>query len=187
MPSGPWPVRKGGGSSPWPPEQRALDHPIRTADMQRAPKALVIGAAGNIGSPLVTHLRSVGYAVLEVDLRPGWRPDYLMADITHSLDLLPAFDWAPDVVFLLAGGVARHHDQPGRHQQRAPAVQAHPQRVRVLLDLGSVWTGLRRAGRGIAPSTEQPLWVVEVAGRAVGGIRGADRPAPGGDAAALHD
>jgi nucleoside-diphosphate-sugar epimerase len=75
--------------------------------MQRAPKALVIGAAGNIGRPLVTHLRSVGYAVLEVDLRPGWRPDYLMADITHSLDLLPAFDWAPDVVFLLAGSVGR--------------------------------------------------------------------------------
>lgn len=75
--------------------------------MQRAPRALVIGAAGNIGRPLVTHLRSVGYAVLEVDLRPGWRPDYLMADITQSLDLLPAFDWAPDVVFLLAASVGR--------------------------------------------------------------------------------
>lgn len=75
--------------------------------MQRAPKALVIGAAGNIGRPLVTHLRSVGYGVLEVDLRPGWRPDYLMADITQPLDLLPAFDWAPDVVFLLAASVGR--------------------------------------------------------------------------------
>jgi nucleoside-diphosphate-sugar epimerase len=49
----------------------------------------------------------MGYAVLEVDLRPGWRPNYLMADITHPLDLLPAFDWAPDVVFLLAASVGR--------------------------------------------------------------------------------
>jgi nucleoside-diphosphate-sugar epimerase len=75
--------------------------------MQRAPRALVIGAAGNIGRPLVTYLRSMGYAVLEVDLRPGWRPDYLMADVTQPLDLLPAFDWAPDVVFLLAASVGR--------------------------------------------------------------------------------
>jgi nucleoside-diphosphate-sugar epimerase len=75
--------------------------------MQRAPRALVIGAAGNIGRPLVTHLRSMGYAVLEVDLRPGWRPDYLMADISQPLDLLPAFDWVPDVVFLLAASVGR--------------------------------------------------------------------------------
>jgi nucleoside-diphosphate-sugar epimerase len=75
--------------------------------MSRPPKALVIGAAGNIGGPLVAYLRSKGYAVLEVDLRPGWRPDYLMADITHPLDLLPAFDWQPDVVFLLAAAVGR--------------------------------------------------------------------------------
>jgi nucleoside-diphosphate-sugar epimerase len=75
--------------------------------MQRAPKALVIGAAGNIGRPLVAHLRATGYVVLEVDLRPGWRPDYLMADITQPLDLLPAFDWQPDVVFLLAASVGR--------------------------------------------------------------------------------
>jgi nucleoside-diphosphate-sugar epimerase len=77
------------------------------SDMQRSPKALVIGAAGNIGRPLVAYLRSIGYAVLEVDVRPAWRPDYLMADITHPLDLLPAFDWAPDVVFLLAAAVGR--------------------------------------------------------------------------------
>ena len=75
--------------------------------MSRPPKALVIGAAGNIGGPLVAYLRSMGYAVLEVDIRPGWRPDYLMADITHPLDLLPAFDWEPDVVFLLAAAVGR--------------------------------------------------------------------------------
>ena len=70
-------------------------------------RALVIGAAGNIGAPLVAYLRSVGYAVLEADLRPGWRKDYLMADITHPLDLLPAFDWGPDVVFLTAAAVGR--------------------------------------------------------------------------------
>jgi nucleoside-diphosphate-sugar epimerase len=70
-------------------------------------RALVIGAAGNIGAPLVEHLRSTGYAVLEADIRPGWRKDYLMADMTHPLDLLPAFDWAPDVVFLTAAAVGR--------------------------------------------------------------------------------
>jgi nucleoside-diphosphate-sugar epimerase len=70
-------------------------------------KALVIGSEGNIGAPLVSHLRSVGYEVLECDIRPGWREDYLMADTTHPLDLVPAFDWGPDVVFLLAATVGR--------------------------------------------------------------------------------
>jgi nucleoside-diphosphate-sugar epimerase len=70
-------------------------------------RALVIGSAGNIGAPLTTYLRSTGYAVLEVDLKPGWRKDYLMADITQPLDLLPAFDWEPDVVFLAAASVGR--------------------------------------------------------------------------------
>ncbi|MFL5492785.1 MAG: NAD-dependent epimerase/dehydratase family protein, partial [Gemmatimonadales bacterium] len=70
-------------------------------------KALVIGSEGNIGAPLVGHLRSVGYEVLECDIRPGWREDYVMADTTHPLDLVPAFDWGPDVVFLLAATVGR--------------------------------------------------------------------------------
>ncbi len=70
-------------------------------------RALVIGAAGNIGAPLVEYLRSIRYDVLEVDIKPGWRRDYLMADITHPLDLLPAFDWGPDVVFLAAAAVGR--------------------------------------------------------------------------------
>ncbi len=70
-------------------------------------KALVIGSEGNIGAPLVAYLRSVGHDVLECDLRPGWREDYLTADITHPMDLLPAFDWGPDVVFLLAATVGR--------------------------------------------------------------------------------
>ena len=70
-------------------------------------RALVIGAEGNIGKPLVSHLRSIGYDVLESDIRPRLRPGYVVADITHPLDLLPAFDWGPDVVFLLAAVVGR--------------------------------------------------------------------------------
>ena len=75
--------------------------------MQTLRRALVIGAAGNIGAPLVKHLRASGYAVLEADIKPGWRKDYLMADINQPLDLLPAFDWGPDVVFLAAASVGR--------------------------------------------------------------------------------
>ena len=70
-------------------------------------KALVIGSEGNIGAPLVSYLRSVGYSVLESDIRPGWRENYIMADINQPVDLLPAFDWKPDVVYLLASVVGR--------------------------------------------------------------------------------
>jgi nucleoside-diphosphate-sugar epimerase len=70
-------------------------------------KALVIGSEGNIGAPLVKRLREDGYEVLEVDIRPAWRGDYLMADINHPIDLLPAFDWGPDVVFILSAMVSR--------------------------------------------------------------------------------
>jgi nucleoside-diphosphate-sugar epimerase len=70
-------------------------------------RALVIGSEGNIGAPLASYLRTVGYVVLECDIRPGLRPNYLVADITQPLDLLPAFDWSPDVVFLLAAVVGR--------------------------------------------------------------------------------
>ena len=79
-------------------------------------KALVIGARGNIGTPLVRHLRAAGYDVLEADIRPGLRDGYLVADINNPLDLLPAFDWGPDVVFLLAGAVGREVcEQAGAH------------------------------------------------------------------------
>lgn len=71
------------------------------------PKALVVGSEGNIGVPLVKYLRSLGYGVLETDIRPGWRDGYLMADINHPIDLLPAFDWKPDVVFILSAMVSR--------------------------------------------------------------------------------
>jgi nucleoside-diphosphate-sugar epimerase len=70
-------------------------------------RALVIGSEGNIGTPLVAHLRSRGYDVLETDIKPGWREGYLMADINHPVDLLPAFDWKPDVVLLLSAMVSR--------------------------------------------------------------------------------
>src|SRR5438874_2594447 len=53
------------------------------------------------------HLRAHGYDVLESDIRSGWRPNYVMADINHPVDLLPAFDWKPDVVFLLSAMVSR--------------------------------------------------------------------------------
>jgi len=75
--------------------------------MNRLRKALVIGSEGNIGGPLVEQLRASGYDVLESDIRPGWRPNYVMADINHPIDLLPAFDWGPDVVFLLSAMVSR--------------------------------------------------------------------------------
>ena len=32
-------------------------------------RALVIGSEGNIGVPLVKHLRELGYGALEVDIR----------------------------------------------------------------------------------------------------------------------
>ncbi len=70
-------------------------------------KALVIGSEGNIGGPLVRHLRAHGYDVLETDIRPGWSENYLMADINQPIDLLPAFDWRPDVVFVLSAMVSR--------------------------------------------------------------------------------
>jgi nucleoside-diphosphate-sugar epimerase len=36
------------------------------------PKALVIGSEGNIGAPLVKHLRHQDYQVLESDIRPAF-------------------------------------------------------------------------------------------------------------------
>jgi len=70
-------------------------------------KALVIGSEGNIGKPLCKHLKAMGYEVLSVDSRPNWREGYLMADINHPADLIPAFEWKPDVVFALAAMVSR--------------------------------------------------------------------------------
>src|SRR5919201_2734 len=71
------------------------------------PRALVIGSEGNIGAPLVRRLREDGYDVLETDIRPGTGGDYVMADINHPVDLLPAFDWGPEIVFVLSAMVSR--------------------------------------------------------------------------------
>src|SRR3989304_10624852 len=70
-------------------------------------RALVIGSEGNVGTRLSVHLREDGYDVLQVDIRPGSRSGYVMADINHPIDLLPAFDWEPDVVFVLSAMVSR--------------------------------------------------------------------------------
>lgn len=71
-------------------------------------KALVIGSEGNIGKPLVKHLRALGWQVLESDSRPGWRPNYVMCDINHPVDLIgAAIAFKPDVVFGLAAMVSR--------------------------------------------------------------------------------
>lgn len=70
-------------------------------------KALVIGSEGNIGKPLVRHLKSLGYEVFETDHRPAFRPGYVMADIRNATDLMQAFDCKPDVVFHLAAMVSR--------------------------------------------------------------------------------
>jgi nucleoside-diphosphate-sugar epimerase len=70
-------------------------------------KALVLGSEGNVGAPLVAHLRAQGVDVLESDIRAAWRDRYLMADIKEPIDLLPAFDWKPDIVFLLSAMVSR--------------------------------------------------------------------------------
>lgn len=70
-------------------------------------KSLVIGSEGNIGVPLVKYLRQKGHDVREVDILPGWRENYLVADINQPIDLLPAFDWGPDIVFILSAMVSR--------------------------------------------------------------------------------
>lgn len=70
-------------------------------------KALVIGAAGNIGKPLVKYLKAKGYLVREVDIKPAWRENYYVADITKPADLIAPFDFEPDYVFHLAAMVSR--------------------------------------------------------------------------------
>lgn len=70
-------------------------------------RALVIGSEGNIGIPLVSYLKKQGYDVLETDIKPAYRSDYIMADMTQPVDLLPAFDWEPEIVFILSAMVSR--------------------------------------------------------------------------------
>ena len=70
-------------------------------------KILVIGSEGNVGKPLVDFLITQGHEVLCSDIKPAWKDNYLMADINHPVDLLPAFQWNPDVVVLLSAIVSR--------------------------------------------------------------------------------
>ena len=70
-------------------------------------RVLLIGSEGNIGRPLAKHLSSQGYDIFEVDIRPGHREQFMVADINHPIDLLPAFDSRPDVVFFLSAMVSR--------------------------------------------------------------------------------
>jgi nucleoside-diphosphate-sugar epimerase len=71
-------------------------------------RALVIGSEGNIGKPLVKHLRAKGWTVLESDHKPAWRKDYVMCDINHPIDLVgAALKFKPDIVFALAAMVSR--------------------------------------------------------------------------------
>ena len=70
-------------------------------------RALVIGSEGNIGKPLCAHLAASGWEVLAADIRPGWRSNFLQADINQAVDLIPALNWKPDVIFALAAVVSR--------------------------------------------------------------------------------
>ena len=70
-------------------------------------KALVIGSAGNIGKPLVKYLKEKNYMVREVDIKPGWRDGYYVADITKPADLMEPCDFEPEYGFHLAAMVSR--------------------------------------------------------------------------------
>lgn len=70
-------------------------------------KAVVIGSAGNIGKPLVRYLKSLDYKIMEVDIKPGFREGYYVADITKPVDLLPILDFEPNYIFHLAAMVSR--------------------------------------------------------------------------------
>lgn len=70
-------------------------------------KALITGSSGNIGKPLVQYLHEHGYETMEIDIKPGYRPNYVCADITKPVDLLQAYDFKPDYVFHLAAMVSR--------------------------------------------------------------------------------
>lgn len=70
-------------------------------------KIIVIGSEGNIGVPLVKHLRACGHTVHEIDIVQGWRKDFTVCDINHPIDMLDAFDNRPDVVILLSAMVSR--------------------------------------------------------------------------------
>ncbi len=69
-------------------------------------RLLVIGSEGNIGRPLCGWLRHEGHEIIEADIKPGWRPNYITADICVPLDLEDALA-AADVALLLSAVVSR--------------------------------------------------------------------------------
>ena len=128
--------------------------------------------------------------MLESDIRPGWRDGYLMADINHPIDLLPAFDWGPDVVFLLSAMVSRVTCE----QASGLAISTNLGGINNVLQL------CKRVDRAtvffstsevygpecdpmdeelVRPEAEQPLRALEAAGRAARRIRGRVRTACG--------
>ena len=146
------------------------------------PRALVVGSEGNIGAPLVAYLRAEGYEVMETDIRPGLRPEYLVADINQPLDLLPAFDWGPDVVFLLAGVVGRTTSE----QAGSLAITTNVAGINNVLQLckrtdstcvfistSEVYgPACESMDETALTAARQSLRLIQVAGGAVGGVRG---------------
>jgi nucleoside-diphosphate-sugar epimerase len=70
-------------------------------------RAIVTGAAGNIGAPLVRALEERGDEVISIDTRPAWRSNYITADVRNPADLLGIEDFHADVIFHLASMVSR--------------------------------------------------------------------------------
>lgn len=70
-------------------------------------RALVTGAAGNIGKPLCLALEAQGWEVWRVDTKPCHREGYLTADVRNPIDIMRATRYGVDVIFHLASMVSR--------------------------------------------------------------------------------
>lgn len=71
-------------------------------------RAVVTGAAGNIGKHLTAGLEARGWDVLAIDIKPAYEPGYLTADIRNPIDFSDRVrEFAPEVIFHLASMVSR--------------------------------------------------------------------------------
>ena len=71
-------------------------------------KVLIIGSEGNIGRPLVKHLKACGHKVLCADIHNKYCEGYLQTDIVHPNDLYPlVVKEKPQVIYNLAAMVSR--------------------------------------------------------------------------------